>query len=345
MQIADTLEQAAQNRLTKAQAMRLLNEYLQSNDTSQPAVSYSEFRSRWLERKKNDVRKVTYRHYEDVTGQLGRWLGERATGPMHGVTTHDIATWRSEVAARSTAVTANYKLKVARVMFSDAWRESVIWDNPAAKVRVLKARPSTRRAFTASELHALLKVAAGEWRGMVLVGLYTGQRLRDVATLTWAQIDFEEGIIRFTTSKTGRQQAIPMVPAVASFLSEQPSSDDPSAAVFSNAAAVVRRTGATSGLSAAFNRILASIGLVGQQIRKLDGPSGVGRSGRRQTNELSFHSLRHTATTMLKMSGATEAVVRDIIGHDSAVVSRHYTHVGDQDKRDALAKLAAVNLS
>jgi len=43
---------------------------------------------------------------------------------------------------------------------------------------------------------------------------------------------------------------------------------------------------------------------------------------------LSFHSLRHTAVTQLKEAGIPAAVVMELIGHDSAQMSEHYTHVG-----------------
>ena len=44
-------------------------------------------------------------------------------------------------------------------------------------------------------------------------------------------------------------------------------------------------------------------------------------------NWLSFHSLRHTAATLLRMTGSSEAVAREIIGHDSANVDRGYVHM------------------
>ena len=343
--LADAWEEAGQRRLIESQARKVVSDmYEMINATPLASPSVSEYRARWLGSRKSDVRPVTLRHYADTTSEFVRWLGNRAAEPMYGISPQEIAAFRDEVASRSSASTANLKLKIFRVMCQVAWRDGVILDNPAAKVKVLKTQPSIRRAFTPSELQALLRVVAGEWRGMVLLGLYTGQRLRDIATLTWAQIDLEERTILFLTSKTGRRQKIPLVPVVISFLSEQPSSDDPTAPVFPKAAAVVRRNHTTSALSEAFHSILVSAGLVEPRLRERGGISGPGRSGGRQRSELSFHSLRHTATTMLKMSGATEAVVRDIIGHESAVVSRHYTHVGDQQKREAMAKLAAINV-
>jgi integrase len=65
----------------------------------------------------------------------------------------------------------------------------------------------------------------------------------------------------------------------------------------------------------------------------------VGRTGKRVLSPLSFHSLRHTTTSMLKASGAPESIVRDIIGHESAAVSRQYTHVEPAAKRDAMSKM------
>jgi integrase len=67
--------------------------------------------------------------------------------------------------------------------------------------------------------------------------------------------------------------------------------------------------------------------------------TGEGRSSKRTINEISFHSLRHTATSWLKNAGVSEAIAMDIVGHDSAAISRHYTHIDTSSKRAALAKM------
>jgi integrase len=59
-------------------------------------------------------------------------------------------------------------------------------------------------------------------------------------------------------------------------------------------------------------------------------------------SEVTFHSLRHTATSLLKNAGVSEAVARDIIGHESAAISRHYTHIDEDSKRKALSKLPDI---
>jgi integrase len=48
---------------------------------------------------------------------------------------------------------------------------------------------------------------------------------------------------------------------------------------------------------------------------------GKGRESPRVRSDVTFHSLRHTATSLLKNAGVSGAVARDIIGHESAAIS------------------------
>jgi len=61
------------------------------------------------------------------------------------------------------------------------------------------------------------------------------------------------------------------------------------------------------------------------------------RWNRRAGMDLIFHSLRHTAVSLLKDAGIPDAVVMAIVGHSSAAMSHRYTHVG----KESLAKAAA----
>ena len=59
-------------------------------------------------------------------------------------------------------------------------------------------------------------------------------------------------------------------------------------------------------------------------------------------SDLSFHSLRHTATSLLKNAGVSDVVARDLIGHESEAISRSYTHIDAETKRAAVEKLPDV---
>lgn len=89
-------------------------------------------------------------------------------------------------------------------------------------------------------------------------------------------------------------------------------------------------------LSNEFVDLLASAGL--RSLPVSHKRTGKGFGGRKQPSELSFHSLRHTAVSLLKDAGVPQAVVQELIGHGSFQMSQHYTHVG----LEALAKAAAA---
>jgi len=60
----------------------------------------------------------------------------------------------------------------------------------------------------------------------------------------------------------------------------------------------------------------------------------------REASEISFRSLRHSAVTMLKAAGVSDFIAREIVGHESAAVSRQYTHLTTEDKRAAVQRVA-----
>src|SRR5476651_2398371 len=85
--------------------------------------------------------------------------------------------------------------------------------NPAAKFDTFRRRETDRaerRPFTVKELTNILANASGEWKGIILFGLYTGQRLKDFARRTWQNIDTEHDELRFVTAKTGRRMSLPL---------------------------------------------------------------------------------------------------------------------------------------
>jgi integrase len=174
---------------------------------------------------------------------------------------------------------------------------------------------------------------------IILFGLYTGQRLGDIASLTWQNIDLTRAELGLVTRKTKRRVIVPLAAPLEKFLSEVPAGDDPTQPIFPKAAATAKRTGT---LSNQFYEIMTDAGLA----RPRNHVSiGKGRSNRRTFNELSFHSLRHTATSLMKDAGISPAIVQDIIGHESPAISAHYTHIGEPAKRQAIAAMPDVTAS
>ena len=154
--------------------------------------------------------------------------------------------------------------------------------------------------------------------------------------MRWRMVDVKERPITFQTHKTNRTVLIPIAEPFWRYLSGI-ESRDPNSAVFPNSNQERQDAdGESRRLSAQFRDLLAKAHLISARSKK---STGRGRSVRRTTSELSFHSLRHTATSWLKKAGVPESVVMDIIGHESDLISRNYTHVDDGSKRDALERL------
>jgi integrase len=342
MKLALKWEEAARNRITEAQARRVLSDiHEQIHGAPLATPSVSDYAAQWMGRKAGEVTEVTRLAYKYATDAFTAFLGDKAAQPIHYVTPAQVAAWRDATAARATARTANNKLKIVRTLFQSAWQEGLLAENPAAKVKTLKAADGQRRPFTLDELGSILRVASAEWRGIIAVGFFTGQRLKDVAMLTWANVDLERKEIRLATSKTGRRQVVPIAKPLLEFLERLPAGDNPRAPLFPTAAPLALRAGGTSMLSQQFHGLMVAAGLVPARPAK-HRSSGRGRRAARELNDVSFHSMRHTATSLFKALGVSESVTRDIIGHESAAVSRHYTHTDESAKRAAVDRLPNI---
>ena len=331
---------AAEKRLGEAQARRIISDIyaVVSNEPLRSAVA-QEFLMGWAAKRKVDTALRTHQAYAQVARDFIKSLGARASMDISQLTKTDVIKYRDEVLARTSIATANKSLKYLRVALNAAYKDGVAQDNPAAKVDVIRRRLADiteRRPFTVKEIKTIMTHVSGEWKGIIMFGLYTGQRLKDIARLTWHNIDTENEELRFVTAKTGRRMSIPLAAPLLALVQSMPAGDDPSAPLFPDAYAIASKEGSDSRLSQQFQAILVLAGMANERSKDA---TGKGRSIRRAVSDISFHSLRHTATSLLKNAGVPEAVAMDIIGHDSEVISRHYTHIESKAKRAALRKL------
>ena len=333
--IADGFEEVARRKRTVAQTRRVLTE-LHKTITGEPLTT-STVRlhfAQWLAVKKNETTPATMTFYRTTLDRFTAWLGERADLPIDEIEATELRAYIHLRRAQVSATTANHELKSLRTVFKAAKRDGLIADDPSEHIQTVKQRPSQRelRPFTTNELKALLAAADPEWRSMVLCALYTGQRLGDIAALTWENVDLVAGEIRMTTRKTGKRLIIPMAPPLRSHLESLPSTDRTGTALHPRAFEYLTETGRTGDLSRQFGDLLGAAGLrpkVPHRKRK-------GAEGKHERHSISFHALRRTATTMLHEAGIPAAVVQALIGHDSPDVHAVYISVG----RDALVKAA-----
>lgn len=334
----DAAIQGKTKKLTESRARKTIADIFSlSNQDALPSSNIKEFFDSWLKRKLLEAGENTHSRYKTVVDQLNIYLGTRAALDITHLNAKEISGFREDLSKRVSPGTVNISLKILRSALNQAKRDGLTDVNEAERVTLLKIRKRARReAFTELQLKRILKAADDEWKGMILFGLYTGLRLGDIASLTWRNIDLIHNEISLTTAKTDSDQVLPLAKPLVRQIEKLPASDDPEAPLFPSAFDSKQKNQNTSMISKQFHKILVAAKLADKRTHKR---RGEGRSATRAPSVLSFHSLRHTATSMLKNAGVSDSVTMDIIGHESAAISKNYTHIDQETKRKALNKL------
>src|ERR1700730_4721464 len=343
--LADKFEEAARGRVTARQAQRVIAEiFRDATGSSLQSSSIRDYFESWLARKKPETAPSTHIFYIGKVRRFLGWLNGRSESQLFTINPADVIAFRASEANGVSPGTVHDASQVLRMIFEDARRDGILADNPADCVKPVRRsdRPS-RRPLTLPEIKRILAIANSEWRSLILFGLYTGQRLGDLARLTWANVDLQRVELRLRTSKTGRWQIIPIALPLRKHFETLSAGDDPSQPLHPTAFNSVARSQKVGTLSRQFSELMARAGLIAPKKHRKSADCN-GRNGCRTMREISFHSLRHTATSLLKNAGVSSAIVQDIVGHESAAISANYTHIDEATKRSALASLPDVTL-
>lgn len=334
----DASEAGRAGRLIESQARKVVSDiYAVANADQLPSSTARDFFASWLKRKQLEAGEKTHARYDGAVERFLEALGSKANGQLSHITHREIAAFRDRYAQNVSANTVNTCLKILRSAFNQAKRDGLIDANPVERVTLLKRRgESGRRAFTHEEFKRIMEVADDEWRGLIAFGFYTGQRLGDLAQLTWNNVDLLRRELRLVTRKTERRQIVPLAPPLVRLIESIPTSDNPNAPLFPRACETYETSGHNGRMSKQFHAILVAAGLA--RARKYV-VTGKGSSVRHAQSELCFHSLRHTATSALKNGGVSDAVAAEYIGHDSVAMNQHYTHIEASALRRAAESL------
>jgi integrase len=290
----------------------------------------------WLESwlaGRTDASKATMIEYRHEVSLFLKHMGARADRALTTLQPRQVEAFKEHLASRVAPSTVNKALKVLKASFNNAVTKRQLEFNPAEHVESVETEEGKRRPFTDGELTKLLRVADAEWRTMILTAFYTGMRLRDCANVTWRNVELHTATINVLTEKTSRRQVLPIAEPLARHLSTL-AGDNPDAPLCPSLYGKK-----ASWLSAQFYAVMVKAELAAERDHQT---KGRGRSARREKNQISFHSLRYNTTSALKSAGVNDSVAMDIVGHETAAVSRNYTTIDDAAKRAAIAKLPDI---
>jgi integrase len=142
----------------------------------------------WLAARKAETSSSSYDRYARCVERFLEFLGEDAGKDLNELQRLEITKFRDLRLEKTSVTSANLELKIIRMVCRAARLEGYLWQDPAEGIKAIKNyTPAIRRAFSIDELRAILAVADPEWQSLIKFGLYTGQRLSDLASLTWSQ--------------------------------------------------------------------------------------------------------------------------------------------------------------
>ena len=206
-------------------------------------------------------------------------------------------------------------------------------ENPFFHIKPLKLEPVERDIFSEEELQKIFVAPPPLQRGLFTLGICTGLRLGDVATLCWNEIEMttvdEDGKPQFfqheihrITRKTKTLVHIPIEQELADFLSQQWEKTRYDEYVLPEAAHMyLNQKGALN------RRILGYLHSLGIATSK----QVPGR--KRMQSVKDFHSLRHCFCYYAGLRGVPLPIVQSIVGHLTAAMTRHYQSHADREAR------------
>jgi integrase/recombinase XerD len=262
----------------------------------------------------------TLRGYADFFAIVRAWYGE--TVPVASITPEKILALRAgrlrkprkkgEAPRAVTVRTSRKELEYLRAFFAFCLAQEWCAKNPAKAVRMPREELQAADPFSAADVAAMLAACeslgpdadprADTWRhrakALVLLFLYTGLRVSDVAQLQWSRLDRKTGYYVLRTEKNHVPLKLRLPPAVWSALAQLPRRGP-------------RVFGQDGERHTTENQIRVTLNRIGT-IAKL---------------HVHPHRFRDTFAARLLEKGAALRTVQLLLGHTSIrTTEKHYSH-------------------
>lgn len=258
---------------------------------------------------------------------------------------------------RTTALAVdshNRKIKRLRKIF-ECLSDYYDGENPFAAKHLLRSpreeqdKVVRRLAFTKEQEEKLRNVLADkihrvinkpEIRVIYYLGMYTGQRLKDCVLLQWQNVDLPHDRLWVKQFKTGKEVTIPIAPQLREVLLEAHEwrIDQYVCPKTAQRYNKVDATGENIGGNLVNIDVLRVIKWIGLE------PSVKVPGRDKKMTVYGFHSLRHSFASYCAEAGVPKAVLLSILGTDSDIADKYYTHVGDEAQIKAISAISGKKM-
>jgi len=256
---------------------------------------------------------------------LNTWISPQLNGkPMRSIPPDDIEQIKLAILDKGrTLRTAQLSLAIFRLVWNHARKRGVVeTESPTRAIEIGKVNNGRTRFLKPEEAQKLLETVQAldeKAYSLTLAALYTGARLGELTNLTWSTIDLQEKSITLLHTKTGKPRVLPMAGPLHEILIGfiQGASDD---LVFTNSKGEKWREAPWG-----FRQAIKDLKL------------NEGRTDKREW--ICFHSLRHTAASMMLAAGVDIRTIQSHFGWSTLAMLQRYTHAMDESKRAAVDSL------
>ena len=270
--------------------------------------------------KETDFSKINIRYFDIQT--------------LKKITTNDINSFLSYLALNqgSRPATRARKISTIRIFFAYLYDQKLIDDNPALGIKTPKQEKRMPKYLSLDDSKKLLSVTADEndenkERDYAIITLFLncGLRLSELVGINISNIDFSEYKLT-VIGKGNKERTIYLneacIRAIQDYLSVRPKDGVKVDSKGSNKALFLSKR--KERIS---NRMVQYI--VERELMK----AGL------DTSKYSAHKLRHTAATLMYQYGHVDIrALQELLGHESIATTEIYTHVSNEQVRDAVER-------
>nr|EES53930.1 MAG: phage integrase family protein [Leptospirillum ferrodiazotrophum] len=238
----------------------------------------------------------------------------------------DLAAWRDEYLKTHSPSTVNRLLIVLSHLFTIAIKEWGMGNlvNPVQQIRKPRFPRGRDRRLLPGEENVLLsacKAYGGDLSLLVRFALETGMRRSEIAGMTWQMVDLKKRTVTLLVTKNGDKRIVPLSPEAVRILSTLPRRLDDQV-----------WEGKPGSITQAFMRVVTRArGAYEKECEKKGA-----KPDPTFLLDLTFHDLRHEATSRFFEKGLNPMQVAAITGHKTLQMLKRYTHLKAEDLAELL---------
>jgi integrase len=281
--------------------------------------SFASILARYLKHQKPRLSERSYERTEGIIeNQLRRRFGEMRLG---GIPRADIQHYVTERAGEVSPGSVVKELNCLKHVLGLAVEWELIPFNPAIKIKPPRVPAGRVRYLQPTELRAVL-AACPEWlRPIAALAAFTAMRRSEILGLRWLHVDMPGGRLMLPQTKNGEGRVVHLNQLALQVIEAQ-----------------WREVQWHEDVKSTDRVFPLADECTADNISK--GFAAVCR--RLEIEDFSFHDLRHTAASWMRMKGADIHTVAQLLGHKDLRMAARYQHLSAEFLGAAVGRLDAV---